>query len=320
MANLQVRRLPVVNREKRLVGILSLGLHWHAAPGPGCLLAPWGMRMQAHPVGRASGSRSRWKVGDAAHMGRMRDVAVRISLALAFAALMVPLSDAALAEKLSREQVIQRLAAGTKDLSNLEAPGADLSGVDFRGAKLFGANLKGANLENAKLRGSNLDVAILRDATLTDADLRDTSLFSSVLANANLTRADLSGARVMANLEGAILEGANLSNVKGGADMRNQPMGQIRAFMSRARLKGARLTGADFSRADLSFADLREAELSRTNLMRARLVGADLSGAKLDGAMLEGADLENANFKGARGLASVRGLESTVNRESAFFD
>lgn len=124
----------------------------------------------------------------------------------------------------------------------------------------------------------------------------------------------------MGNLEGAILDGADLSNVKAAADMRNQPMGQIRAVLVHARLKGARLSGADFSRADFSFADLRDADLTNTNLTRAKLDGADLTGARLDHAVLAGAELQSANFTGVKGLESASGLDSTVGREAAVFD
>ena len=82
-------------------------------------------------------------------------------------------------------------------------------------------------------------MAILRDALLVEADLHEASLFSAVLANADLRRADLRNARLMGNFEAANLEGANLEGVKGGADMRNQPMGLIRIVLTRARLKGS---------------------------------------------------------------------------------
>src|SRR5882672_6295851 len=223
------------------------------------------------------------------------------------------------AAPLTRAEVQMRITAAGADLSNLEAPGTDLSELDFRGANLFGASLKGANLNKAKLRGCNLDVAILRDATLVGADLRDTSMYASVLANAEANGADLRGARLMGNMDRAGLVGADLSDVKGGSDMGNQPMGLVRLILTHARLKGAKLNRADLSRADLSFADLREADLSDANLTFTKLSGADLTGARLDRATLAGAEIHNANFTGAKGLESVHGLETTEGRELAVF-
>ena len=142
------------------------------------------------------------------------------------------------AAPLTRQDVAARVASEGADLTNLEAPGADLSGLDFREARLFGASLKGANLTKAKLRGCNLDLAVLRDAILVDADLREASLFASVLANAKMNGANLRGARLMGNMERANLEGADLSEVKGGAEMTNQPMGLVRLVLARAQPQG----------------------------------------------------------------------------------
>ncbi|HKE45498.1 MAG TPA: pentapeptide repeat-containing protein [Steroidobacteraceae bacterium] len=223
------------------------------------------------------------------------------------------------AEPLTRAEVAAKITAEKADLSNLEAPGADLSGLDFKGANLFGASFKGANLTRAKLRGCNLDVAILRDATLTGADLHEVSLYSSVLANAKADGSDLSGSRLMANMDRVSLVGADLSDVKGGSDMGNQPMGLVRLILTHARLQKAKLNRADLSRADLSFADLREADLSDANLTFAKLSGADLTGAKFDRATLTGAEIHNANFTDAKGLDTVHGLETTEGRELAVF-
>ena len=121
----------------------------------------------------------------------------------------------------------------------------------------------------------------------------------------------------MGNFERAKLEGANLEQVQGGADMRNQPMGLVRLVLAGARLKGARLAQADLSRADLSYADLREADLSGVNFTRARLVGADLTGATLTNATLDGAEIHDAIFTRAVGAETLRGLDTTEGRDSA---
>ncbi|HKU16456.1 MAG TPA: pentapeptide repeat-containing protein [Steroidobacteraceae bacterium] len=242
--------------------------------------------------------------------------ALRSCLAL----LTVLASTACWAESLTREQIEQQLAAGRKDFANLEAPGVSLARMDFSGGSLFGANLKGADLSNARLARCNLNVAILREAVLVNADLREATLFSSVVVRADLSGADLSNAQLMGNFERAKLEGANLTHVRGGADMRNQPMGLVRLVLVGARMHGARLAQADLSRADLSYADLTRADLSGVNLTRAKLIGADLTGATLTDATLDGAEIHDAIFKGAVGIPTVRGLETAEGRESATFD
>jgi CBS domain-containing protein len=46
MEQLQVRRLPVINKSKRMVGILSLGDFSHSAPSD--LLSEWAKSVSAH--------------------------------------------------------------------------------------------------------------------------------------------------------------------------------------------------------------------------------------------------------------------------------
>jgi uncharacterized protein YjbI with pentapeptide repeats len=124
----------------------------------------------------------------------------------------------------------------------------------------------------------------------------------------------------MSKLDYANLQGADLSELKSGADMRNQPMGLIRIMLTHASLKGAKLIGADLSRGDLSYADLREADLTRANLSRTNMTGANFGGAKLDGAIVTDAEIHNAIFVGATGLKDVLGLDTTKGKETAAFD
>ena len=111
---------------------------------------------------------------------------------------------------------------------------------------------------------------------------------------------DLRGARVMGNLQGADLEGANLAGVRGSADMRNQPMGLVRAELAQAVLRGANLEGAQLARANLNF--------------------TDLTGATLTDAVLSEANVENAVFRSVKGLSSVQGFDSVQGKSLAEFD
>jgi len=158
-----------------------------------------------------------------------------VGLCLAY---LISAASSSSAAPATRDQVISQLESGTTDLSNLQAAGVDLSGVDFRGARLFGANFDGANLSNAKLARCNLDLTLMRGTVLAKADLREASIFGVLLDRANLSGADLRGARLMSKLDHVNLEGADLSDLKAGADMRNQPMGLIRIVLTNASLKG----------------------------------------------------------------------------------
>src|SRR5713226_4689073 len=112
-------------------------------------------------------------------------------------------AESARAGELTKAEVVAILAGASEeapaDLSGRDLSALDLGGVDFKRAKLAGANLAGANLASARLSG-----------------------------------ADLSGARVIANLTNADLRGADLSHADLGADMRNQPMGLLRVFLTGA--------------------------------------------------------------------------------------
>jgi len=127
--------------------------------------------------------------------------------------------------------------------------------------------------------------------------LRSRRLRGAVLVNANLPKADLSGAQ---------LQGA---------------------FLRNARMPGADLTFANFQGADLERADLRGVKFSNTdliganlnfaNLQFAELIGAKFQGVVLNDAMLEGAFIWGSNFSGASfRQANLNGVTAMV--ETAF--
>jgi uncharacterized protein YjbI with pentapeptide repeats len=153
------------------------------------------------------------------------------------------------------------------DLTSADLTGAKLSYAKLRSTKLTGANLayallRGADLTNAKLDNANLREADLRDAKLHRANLTAAKLTGAILAKAELTSADLTGAdltvasldnpfndevqRMEANLTEADLCGAKLRS----------------ANLTGAKLRSAELTGADLTGADLTGADLTGADLT----------------------------------------------------------
>src|SRR5207247_10246424 len=98
---------------------------------------------------------------------------------------------------------------------------------------------------------------------------------------------------------------AALAEADMGADMRSQPMGLMRVFLSSANLSGANRAGANLARGDLSGANLANANLTGANML-----GADLSGANLEGAIL----------RSIRGREAMKGLETAKNVDKAIFD
>jgi uncharacterized protein YjbI with pentapeptide repeats len=226
---------------------------------------------------------------------------------------------------LTSEQIRDALARATPDhpadFAGKSLEKLDLSKFNFTGARLAGANLFGAKLVEADFTGADLSGAILdlawvirtdfTRANLTHASLQGLVVSMGMETSAAqapiLPGADLSGARIVARLSWANMQGARFVDARMGADMKNQSMG-----LTRADLSSANLAGADFAGADLGYALMRFTKLMGANLRGANLAKADLSGADLTGANLTGADVSGANFKqtvltGARGLDRMKG-------------
>ncbi len=149
------------------------------------------------------------------------------------------------------------------------------------------------------LRGldRNRKGAVLRflyEADLINKDKIIINLDGADLSGANLSNAYLSGADLsLANLSDAYLRDADLS----GADLSLANLSD--AYLSFAYLSGAKLSDAYLSGADLSLADLRNANLSNAALFWADLSSAKLSDADLSNAYLSGANLSWAKLSKA---------------------
>ena len=150
-----------------------------------------------------------------------------------------------------------------KDLSDL-----DLSGLDFRYAKLqgvsfFGSKLVRSDFRGASLVGSNLNGSWLMGTDFTGADLTRASLLSVVVLGGEVKKmpifksANMTGVKMIADLPGADLSGADFSRSMVGVNIKNQGMGQMRTDMSNANMSGATLAGADFNRSLMTFCDLK---------------------------------------------------------------
>ena len=215
------------------------------------------------------------------------------------------------------EDLIAKAGGQPIDLSDKSLSGLDLSGLDLRGA-----NLRTARLNKAKLRGTDLSGADLAQAWLLEADLAGARLvgarmFGVTARGADFSGADLSGSKPIGDFRGAKMRRATLVDLQGGADIRNQSMGLMRAVFVSVDLSGANLRGANLGRARLEFADLEDADLTNAVLM-----GSDLSGANLTGATVAGADFGNVEVTGARlidlrGQDNAKGWATRVNADRA---
>ena len=225
-----------------------------------------------------------------------------------------------------RALLLKASASAPADFSGKDLSDLDLSGLDFRQARLngvnfFGAKLVLADLRGAVLQGANLNGAWLMGTDFTGADLSRASLLSVVILGGTVKKmpifraANLSGAKMIADLPGADLAGANFSDAKVGVNIKNQGMGQMRTDLSNARLTGANLAGADFNRSLMTFSDLKGSNLRGANFFRVKLGGADLTGADITGADFTEADLSGTIFRDVQGFAEAKGLNRAENAD-----
>ena len=132
---------------------------------------------------------------------------------------------------LSAEQVTALLAAATpaapanlagKDLSDLDLSRLDFRGADLRGTSFFGSRLVESDLRGANLEAANLNGAWLMGTDFSGARLAGASLLSVVILGGTVKKmpvfrnADLSGVKMIADLPGADLAGANFSRSRSG--------------------------------------------------------------------------------------------------------
>ncbi|MGK7903234.1 MAG: pentapeptide repeat-containing protein [Hormoscilla sp.] len=139
--------------------------------------------------------------------------------------------------KLSKQELLSRYAAGERN---------------FQASDLTGLNLSGVSLPGIDLTRSVLSRADLTEADLSDSILVSANLSSTILNRVNLNRANLT----RANMKRSLLTKASLEE---------------------ALLLQADLSGAIMMQANLQEARLRQANLSNTNLRSANLDGANLA-------------------------------------------
>ena len=222
-------------------------------------------------------------------------------------------------EKITQEDAMKQIESKQCDLSNKDAGylifnGLDLRHCNMQNVSFFGAELKGANLSGANLSGAYLNLARLENANFTGANLSNAIIFQAIFSKTNFSQANLSNARMIGTLGNVDMHDANISKGRFGLDMGNQPMGQMKFDSVGGNFAGANFEGADLNIAAFAFGDLRGANLRNTNLFRGDLNKADLTGADLTGANLTDAEIDGAIFTEVKGLATVKGFETTKGK------
>jgi Pentapeptide repeats (8 copies) len=106
-----------------------------------------------------------------------------------------------------RVDALQDLNRNEVSLAGVDLDGAWLERIDLAGADLRRAALRGVNLRGANLRHANLERADLSGADLTGADLSSAVLKEAVLVDANVAT--------------AVLEGADLTGIRGWEALAN---------------------------------------------------------------------------------------------------
>jgi BTB/POZ domain-containing protein KCTD9 len=125
---------------------------------------------------------------------------------------------------------------------------------------------------------------------------------------------------VGADLSRVSLVNANFQDATLAPDLTNQSMGLMRGVLKSAKLDGASFKGTNLTRSTLEFASFKGADFEGANLEGAELAAADLTGANVANANFAKADISGAKLVGLRGRDSVKGLDSALNSDKAFFE
>lgn len=152
------------------------------------------------------------------------------------------------------------------NLSNSDFENAELSGADLRGADFYEANLKQANLsdccaDRARFHKALLTGSEVEGISLVDADLGLAHLYDLEWLNSDLTRANLSFARL------------------DGASFRNCRLVQVQA--RHVALSNSLIVGSDLTGIDLTGAHIDRSLWQNVTFDHSKLDDAELKGATL---------------------------------------
>ncbi|OWY26790.1 DUF2169 family type VI secretion system accessory protein [Herbaspirillum robiniae] len=200
--------------------------------------------------------------------------------------------------KLTREQVVERHAAG-RSLAGLDLTGLDLSGLNLRGADFSGALLEGTQFKGSQLGGGVFEQALMAGADFSETDLAGARLVKASASSANFVKARLHEA----DLSGADFTGSDFE----GAQLQRSIL--LGATFDQSKMPGLLAAGCDAAQASFEDARLDGADFSGAALQRARFNGSALAQARFDGARCSqaefyGVQAAQANFAGADLAAS----------------
>jgi uncharacterized protein YjbI with pentapeptide repeats len=176
-------------------------------------------------------------------------------------------------------------------------PGKDLRFVDFTGANLYQADLTSVRLDGATLVGANL---------------AQTSLYKASLVGAQLGTSPDDATASAANLSGAYMPYADLSN----ADVRSVKFDGAHMFGG-VKFRGARADSASMTKAILADADFTGASLSEAEFAYAILVNANFADADLLNAGLSYTYVQGANFVATQSVSGANLINAYVSTEAS---
>ncbi len=262
-------------------------------------------------------------------IGTSLPVICRITMTSILGALIFHTAPAVAAPLSARE--VTTVLFNAKPGSDVDFSGAilkdlDLANLDFKKANLaradlYGADLTRANLSNTDLSNARLDRATIIRADFSGADMANATILRPTTASTfsfdkieapRFNGTNLTGARIIAFIDGADFRGANLTDAdfspyeRRGSQWATVPMTQ----MKYADFTGAMLTRANLKRAILHLTKFTNADLRGVNFQHADLSSADLSGADISAADFTDAVLDGVKLKGVKGRETAKGLSA----------
>lgn len=295
------------------IGRISLG---------GNLISPWpsdGLKLQTS-----------WPTAD--HTSTMPHVIRHFSSPFLIVLLAACSCVQAVAADMSARQVavaIFKAPPGEKtDLSGKNLSELDLAGIDFKAAllakaDLYGSDLSLANLTKADLAGAKLDRAVMTRSNFAGANLEGASILKpsifttpdfDIRESPNFADANMKRVRLAARMDGTSFRGADLSSSQiGPFDMSVEGGLAPSSLMKSTDFTGANLSGADIRNVNFTFARFTSANLAGARLQHLDLTNANFDDADLTGVEFTSCNLQGASFRGAKGLDTLKGLETVSN-------
>jgi len=198
------------------------------------------------------------------------------------------------------EALFAEAELGRANFAEAVANGASFAGAQVEGAIFTKIQGNGADFSGAHGASVDFTEAVLNKARFIRANLPRAQFAAAQAAEADFSEAALPSADFAgAQAQGAILQSADLSNLRASRNADFTSGRFADASGPRSIWQQAKLDRADFSAATLSSAQFPEASLRGANFDKARLDHVSFEDAKLSGALLTRAHLLRASFERA---------------------